>query len=91
MMALLIFPRQQHTDVFCYRLRLRVKDAGRITTFSFHSWDYKRIERPYCWRMAWCKEHGTVSYEVYVPNGTTAVTFMPHFGNSLDIHFGDEP
>ncbi len=91
MAELLIFPRQQRCDVYCYRLRLAVKTAGRINVFSFSSWEHEGIARPNCWRMGWCQEHQTVSYEVYVPDQTNTITFMTHFGNLLDIHFGDEP
>jgi hypothetical protein len=86
MAELLIFRRQQRSLPAAYRLALPAKAAGRVTTFSFHVW--ADVDQPRCWRMGWCEEHATVTYEVYVPNNTDALTFHPHFGNSIDIHFG---
>lgn len=86
MTRLLIYPRQQRVKVFCYDLSL--KDAGMVKNFCFHSWTHKGIEQPHAWRMYWCEEHATVSYEVYVPSKTNRLSFEPHFGDSIDIHFG---
>ena len=87
MRELLIYRAQQRDKQRAYRLPLA--DAGRVTVFSFRAWGHRGIEEPRPWRMGWCKEHKGVSYEVYVPSGTDRLTFSPHFGNSLDIHFGD--
>ena len=82
MRELLIYPLQQRSKMY-YRLDLT--DCGKVTTFGFDSYGDK--ERPRAWRMGWCKEHKTVSYEVYVPTGTDRLSFSPHFGNSISICF----
>lgn len=81
MRELLIFPKQQRVKVGCYRLPL----PSGITTFLFRS--EHPHDDPWAWRMSWCKEHKTVSYEVYVPDGTDTLSFELHFGNSIDICF----
>lgn len=82
MRELLIYPLQQRSKVY-YRLDLT--DCGKVTIFTFES--YGDRERPRPWRMGWCKEHKTVSYEVYVPDCTDHLSFSPHFGNTVSICF----
>ena len=54
----LIYPRQQDTKYY-YEI-----PANNQKEFQFASWTHKGIENPWVWRMVWCKEHKTISYNV---------------------------
>lgn len=76
--------RQQQTTNETYILHI---DKGiKINTFSITAWTHK-TEPPSIWRESWCKDHKTITHEVYVPDNTNKISFAYHFGNTLDIRF----
>lgn len=66
---MLIYPRQQETDVGCYEI-----DCYNQTTFTISSWTHKGIENPWAWRYFFCKEHKQLEMSVYVPPMTNKIT-----------------
>lgn len=85
MRKLFIFRLQQkNREHYC--LDLEKIGLKNTTTFDITSWSHKK-DLPVIWRNFWCKEHKTISFEVYVPNNTDTIEFAYHFGDSLTIRF----
>jgi len=83
---LFIYRKQQEARTF-YHLDLESElEGSRINVFSITAWSHE-TDYPRIWRNFWCKEHKTISFEVYVPDNTDTIEFSFHFGNTLDVRF----
>jgi len=82
MKRLYIYALQQERKIRRWILKIDIP----VTTFHIESWAHK-TNPPHIWREFWCKQHKTISHEVYVPDNTNKITFSYFFGNSLSIRF----
>lgn len=78
------FVRKQQKNEECYRLEID-KDI-KVNVFHIDSWNHK-TEHPKIWREFWCKNHKTISHDVYPPDMTSKIVFAYNFGNTLMMRF----
>ena len=75
---LLIYPRQQDTDVLYYEL-----ECYNQRDFNFQSWQHKGIEIPWAWIYFYCKEHKQLAMNVYAPKNTNVIKFSNMSGLTI--------